>query len=727
MPFVFFKQLNGMDCGSTCLRMVARHYGKHYNADTLRQLSGFSRSGTSMWGISESAQKIGFRTRAVRIPYSILDEIPLPAILHWNQNHFVVLIDISKNKVKIADPATGIITCHKEEFLQYWLSSKNDKDEETGLALLLEPAPAFYETQGESKRTLSWSFAFQYLRHGRAHLIQIFIALLINFLLTLIVPFLTQSIVDVGINTRNMQYITVVLLAQLMLTFSHTIIGFISSKLQLRISNILNISILSDFWIKLTSLPVSYFDNHRTGDILQRLGDNRLIQNYITNVAMNTIFTLVNFFVYSTILMIYSPRLFLIFMAGNALYFAWIWLFMRIRRKLNYETFHLAAKENTATLQLVQGMQEIKLNNAEQQKRWEWENIQARIFRLSIKGLNYTQWQSLGALAITQGKDILISFFIARLVVQGQLTLGAMLALTYIIGQLTGPINEFIGLIHSTQDARISLERLNDVHGLEDEEPATKSFVNDIKGCKSIQLHNVKFTYPNSSGSVLKNISLTIPEGKVTAIVGVSGSGKTTLLKILMKAYHTYEGQIRIDTTDFNHISPSCWRKNCGVVLQDGYIFNDTIARNICVNDENIDMPRLIQCCKIANITSYIESLPNGINTQLGADGTGLSQGQRQRILIARAIYKRPDYLFLDEATNALDANNEKLIVKNLSEVFVNKTVIVVAHRLSTVKNAEKIVVLKDGEIVEEGSHAQLTAIRGQYFELVKNQLELGA
>ena len=524
-----------------------------------------------------------------------------------------------------------------------------------------------------------------------------------------------------------MKYITIVLFAQLMLTFSSTIIGLIRSRLQLRVSNNINISILSDFWIKLTRLPLAYFETRHTGDTLQRLQDNKRIQAFLTGQTMTTLFSIFNFITYSVVLIFYSVPLFFIFLIGNAVYFIWIQLFMRIRRKLNYSTFHLSAKENNATLQLIQGMQEIRINNSEQLKRWEWENIQVNLFKLSFKTLNYDQWQSAGAMLISQGKDILISFIVAKMVVSGDLTFGSMLAIQYIIGQLSGPIQQFIGLSQSIQDAKISMERLNEIHGLEDEEPTNQMFNSYLPENKNIYLNHLTFQYPGPGNEkVLSDISLTIPHGKVTAIVGVSGSGKTTLLKLLLKIYDKYEGDFKIGESQFRSISARFWRSQCGAVLQDGYIFNDTIARNIAVSDEYIDQEKLLHSCRIANIIPFIETLPNGFNTQLGAEGVGISQGQKQRLLIARAVYKEPEYLFFDEATNALDANNEKVIVENLNRFFEGRTVVVVAHRLSTVKDADHIIVLHRGKIAEEGTHDNLVKMKGQYYELVRNQLELG-
>jgi ATP-binding cassette subfamily B protein len=786
MSFTFYKQYNTMDCGPTCVRMVAKYNGRHYNADTLRRIAGINKQGVSLLGISETAERIGFRTRGVKLTFEQLKDASLPSILHWDQNHFIVLVTISKNKVKVADPAKGIISYSSEIFKKHWLSSENEDNEPTGIALLLEPTPAFYNEEGEKERKLSWKLVLQYLLQSKWQIGQVFVALIVASLIQLIFPFLTQSIVDTGINAQNLQFVVVVLIAQLMLTFSKTFVDFIRSRLLLRISNILNLQILSDFWIKITKLPLSYFDSHHTGDTLQRISDNRQIQNFLTGSALNTLFSVFNFVVYAIVLLIYNVQLFFIFMGGSVLYFAWVRFFLKIRRKINYQTFYLSAKENTATLQLIQGMQEIRLNNAEKQKRWEWENIQARVFKLNFKNLNYNQWQQAGATLINNVQDIAITFIVAKLVIDGQLTLGAMLAVQYIIGQLSGPINQWVGFVQSAQDAKISMERLNEIHQMEDEEDSKKTYHDYLPEDKSIVIKDLSFTYPGAGNDpVLRNIRLNIPYGKITAIVGVSGSGKTSLLKLLLKVYQQYEGEIRIGASNplahsemghgtrpnghkykankeeiaspqeiaegieftraprndvnsgtrndgkrigirFESISPSYWRWQCGAVMQDGFIFNDTIAANIAVGEENIDSNTLLESCETANILSFIESLPNGFNTVLGSEGVGLSQGQKQRLLIARAVYKNPEYLFFDEATNSLDANNEKEIVENLGRFFKGKTVIVVAHRLSTVKNADKIVVLHHGEIAEEGTHAELTRLHGRYYELVKNQLELG-
>jgi ATP-binding cassette, subfamily B, bacterial len=735
--FVFYKQLNAMDCGPTCLRMIARYHGKHFNADTLRKLSGFGKAGTSMLGLSDSAEKIGFRTRGVKITLQQLQNIELPCVLHWKRNHFVVLKTINEKNAVVADPGRGIMRFKIHEFKDYWLSTKNEDDIDLGVVLLLEPIPRFFEQPNEKEPKLNWHLVAQYLKPAKYQIGQVFIALMITSFLQLIFPFLTQGIVDVGINGQNINYIVVVLVAQLMLTFSQTIVNFIRSRILLRVSNVLNIQILSDFWIKLTKLPLSYFDTHHTGDILQRLRDQKEIEAFLTSTALSTLFSIINFFIYAIVLIFYSATLFFVFCAGSILYFLWIRLFLRLRRSNNFQNFFLSSKENTATLQMIEGMQEIRLNNAEKQKRWEWENIQVNILKLTFKNLNYNQLQSAGGTFIIQTQGVIISFLVAKFVIDGHLTFGSMLAIQYIIGQLTSPVQEWIGFVQNFQDAKISMERLNEVHQLADEEKSEQMYVEELHDNRNIVFHNLSFTYPGSGNEpVLKNISLKIPRYKVTAIVGASGSGKTTLLKLLLKIYHEYSGEIRLSAANhgdgahegikFSLISPRYWRSLCGAVLQDGYIFNDSIARNVAVGDENINYDNLIYSCKIANIHSHIESLPNGYHTRLGAAGTALSQGQKQRILIARAVYKNPEYLFFDEATNALDANNERIIVENLEHIFKRRTVVIVAHRLSTVKNADKIIVLEHGKIIEEGTHATLTAGRGKYYELVKNQLELG-
>jgi ATP-binding cassette subfamily B protein len=708
--------------------MVAKAYGRHYGAEHIRALMGSNKEGTTLYAISEAAEKLGFRTRGVRIGFeSLAREVTLPCILHWNQDHFVVLVRVKGSSLKVADPAGGMLQYSKSQFLERWSTGVEEGDEPSGIALLMEPSPDFYAETGDQERKLNWNLAFQYLRNTGGRIAQVLAALLVTSLLSLVMPFLTQSVVDTGINTQNLQFITIVLAAQLMLVFSRTVIEFIRSRLLLSVSMIVNLSLLSDFWIKVTKLPMAYFDSRHSGDTLQRLSDSRQIQSFLTGSALNTLFSLFNLVVFSIVLVGYNVEIFLIFAAGSVLYFFWIKTFMGVRRRLNYKTFAISARENNATLQLIQGMQELKLHQAEQSKRWEWENIQAGIFRLNIKTLNYNQLQQAGATLISQAKDVFIVFIVAEQVIAGKLTLGAMLAVQYIIGQLSSPVEQLAGFLQGAQDAKISMERLGEVHSLEDEEKAGVHYSHALPPARDIRIRGLSFAYPGAGNEpVLRDINLDIPEGRVTAIVGMSGSGKTTLMKLLLKFYENYDGEVRVGESNFARLAPSAWRRECGAVMQEGYIFSDTMARNIAIGDEMVDYERLTDCCRVANILSFVESLPAGFHTMLGAAGVGISQGQKQRLLIARALYKNPAYLFFDEATNALDANNEVAIVENLDAFFKGRTAVIIAHRLSTVRHADKIVVMDGGRIVEEGTHETLSRARGKYYELVKNQLELG-
>lgn len=724
--FSVINQLNLMDCGPACLSMISKYYGIKLNLNDLKLKTQLGIEGVSLLGIAVAAERIGLKALSVKINFQkLINEAPLPCIVHWNQNHFVVVTPNSTAKrIEVADPANGIIKYTREEFCNHWLQTTEDVH---GIALLLEPTPDFYQQKNDKPPGVSWGFLLRYVKQFKRYFFQLAVALLIASGLQLVFPFLTQSIVDVGINTHNIQYIYIILFAQLFLFTGRIVTEFIRSQLLLHIGTRINISILSDFWIKLMQLPLSYFDTKKTGDTLQRIEDHSRIQQFLTTGSLSVLFSLINLLVFSVVLLLYNVPVFFVFIAGSILYFFWIRLFLQYRRKLDVERFGLAGKENTATMQLVQGMQEIRLNNCEKPKRWEWERLQAALFKLSFKGLQISQYQQAGAFFINEGKNIIITFFVAKAVIDGQLTLGAMLAIQYIIGQLNSPVEQLIGFMQQAQDAKLSLERLNEIHTLDNEETAEQSLQQQLPVHKSIHLNNLSFTYIGAGNEpVLNNIYLTIPENKITAIVGMSGSGKTTLLKLLLKFYEHYKGDIKIGETNIKYISHNFWRSQCSSVLQDSYIFNDTIANNIALHGEQINQQQLVHACKVANILSFIESLPLGFNTKIGMEGTGISQGQKQRILIARAVYKNPEYIFFDEATNALDANNEKVILGNLQSFFQNKTVVVVAHRLSTVKNADKIVVLHEGEIVEEGTHETLALQKGYYYELIKNQLELG-
>jgi ATP-binding cassette subfamily B protein len=727
MSFLFYRQLNEKDCGPTCLRMLAQYYGKTVDIEVIRQATEFTKQGVSLFNIGVTAEKLGFNTKAVRLSFEELQMAPLPAIIHWNQNHFVVLLKLKKKSAVIADPARGILKLSREEFLQSWLYLSPNLTVDSGIGLLLQPSYGFEEDSIEQTAKSKWTKLYKYLVPHKWGMIQITISLLLLICFQLMIPYLTQSMVDNGINTRNLNYISILLIAQLILTISSSVVSFIKARLQLTISNRISFALLSDFWIKLTRLPLTFFEKRQTGDILQRINDNRSIQTFLTSETLQSVFSIFTLIIYSLILLNYNGTLFLIFVCGNILYFFWIFLFLRIRRKLNFQTFHLSTQENNATIEMIMGMQDLRLSNAEGIRRSVWENIAFRMMKLNFKSLNYSQWQTAGGLLISQSKDILISFSVASLVIENKLTFGALIAIQFIIGQLNGPVQQLIGLSQSMQDFNISLERLNEVHQLEDEESDINKYQTYLPASKTILLTDVSFSYPTSNGHFsIKNFNLIIPEGKITAIVGGSGSGKTTLLKVLLKIYDLKSGNIKVGQSNLSDISPSFWRGECGVVLQDGYIFDDSVARNVALGDSVIDYERVQHSLQIANLEQFVSELPQGINTKIGSKGIGLSQGQKQRILIARAVYKNPSYLLLDEATNSLDAESEKVIVENLTSFFVGRTVIIVAHRLSTVKHADNIVVIENGELIEEGSHSYLTSLKGKYYNLVRNQLELG-
>lgn len=738
--FPFYQQLDNMDCGPTCIRMVAKYYGRSYSQQTLRENSYITREGVSMLGISDAAENIGFRTTGVRISFDrFIEEMTFPCILHWEQYHFVVCYGIRKKgfmwgktnneeyQIIISDPAQGQYKLTKDEFLSKWISSKSE-GYDTGIALMLKPTPEFYESKDErQKEAKNLRYFFQYLTPYKYQFLQLAGGMFLGSILQMLFPFLTQAVVDQGIGNNNLSLITLILIAQLVLFITQLAVEFIRNWIMLHMNTRINIALISDFLIKLMKLPIRFFDTKNIGDIIQRIGDHNRIEAFLTGSALSTIFSLGNFIAFSIILAYYNPGILGVFLLGNTLYVIWILFFMKYRRNLDYKKFSQASAEQGNIIHMVTGMQEIKLNNVEKQYRWKWERIQVKLFKINIKNLALEQYQKIGSVFFSQTTSLFISFLAAKLVVDGDITLGMMMSVSYIIGQLSSPIGQVISFAQSFQDAKISLERLNEIHNKEDEDQSIDLKINYLPDNKSISINDVSFSYDGSDREyVLDNVNLFIPENKVTAIVGASGSGKTTLIKLLLGFYSPIKGNIKIDQTPLNEINQHLWRQKNGAVLQDGFIFSDTIANNIAVGEESIDRTKLIHAVKVANIQDFIEALPLKYNTKIGMDGNGISQGQRQRLLIARAVYKNPDYIFLDEATNALDANNERVILDNLNKFYNGKTVIIVAHRLSTVQHADNIIVLDQGRIIEEGTHCELTDKRGAYYTLVKNQLELG-
>ncbi len=808
--FPFFRQHDAMDCGPTCLRMIAQYHGQSYSLAYLRERSYLSRDGVSLLGISEAAENIGLRTMAVKIPYvsnsqnSGLLDAPLPCIVHWQQRHFIVVHKVTKNHVWVADPADGAYKIPRSAFETSWLSDKGE-----GIALLVQPTPTFYDKNGANTegplKPKGFGFLFAYLQPYRPMLFQVFLAMLLGSIFQLLLPFLTQSIVDVGIVNRNIGFIWLILTGQLILFTSRTLVDFIQNKVILHVSTRINVALINDYLTKLMRLPLGFFDTKMTGDLMQRIGDHHRIEEFLTGSTLRVLFSAINLVVFSIVLCIYNVPIFLIFLLSSVIYIFWILIFQKKRKEMDYARFQQSGQNNDALIELIQGMAEIKLQGSERKRRWAWADIQAKMFKISLKSLSLGQYQDAGALFINQTKDIIITVIAAKAVIEGSITLGMMLAIQYIIGQLNAPLQQFIGFIRAAQDAKISLERLSEIHSEPDEENNQqidprfilganvretskvsrtsngqsiivndeqfliddKMFLNndeinndlsnddlidnDKKTAKNgfytegayfddnrdesdvnvalrgdIHIKNLNFKYNTLLDNVLEDVSFVIPKGKVTAIVGTSGSGKTTLIKLLLGFYNPTKGKITIDGMNLNNFNPRLWRRQCGAVMQDGFIFSDTVANNIAESDTMINRQKLLHAVKMANIQEFIEELPLGYNTVIGARGNGISQGQKQRLLIARAIYKNPNFLFFDEATNALDANNEKVIINNMQQFYKGKTVVVVAHRLSTVRHADQIIVMEKGRVVEVGSHADLVEDRKNYYELVRNQLELG-
>lgn len=727
--FPFIRQHDSMQCGIACLGMVCRHYGRSHSIDELERLCPASREGVSMLGISNAATAVGLHTVCGRATTDYLRRAVLPCILHWRQDHFVVLYRVRRGRFYVADPAIGLVKYSREEFESNWLSTTGHGADK-GLALMIETTPAFYgRTTGDGKTgdSRSLRFLMGYVVKYRRYFLQIIAGLLIGCLLQLALPLLTQSVVDVGITFSDIHFILLVLAGQFMLILGYTCVDFIRRWILLHIGMRINISIVSDFFIKLLRLPMPFFDTKLVGDIMQRMADHRRIETFLTGQVIEAMFSIVSFAVLGAVLWFYSAKIFVVFAIGSVAYAAWILLFLRRRKVLDYMLFEKNSENTNVTYQFVTKMQEIKLQGCEQRRRWEWEDIQTDLFGVNMRSLRLQQSQEVGGIFINELKNAIVTVVASLAVIDGGMTLGMMLAVQYIIGQLNAPVMQIMNFIYSLQDVRISLDRINEIHRMQPED-ADGSGLRRITGNGDMAMNNVTFRYdPNSPRPILDGVTMLIPYGKVTAIVGASGSGKTTIMKLLLTFYAPQSGDVTLGDRPLRDFNKRWWRTQCGVVMQDGALFSESIARNIAAEDGEIDPARLAEAARVACIDTFIESLPLKYNTIIGDNGVGVSLGQKQRILIARAVYKNPDYIFLNEATNSLDANNERAIVDNLARFYRGRTVVVIAHRLSTVKNADQIIVLEKGRIVETGTNNELVARRGRYYELVKNQLELGS
>ncbi len=717
-------QMDSKDCGPASLKIISKYYGKYYKLPFLRELCSITKAGVSFHDIGFAAEQIGFRNRCYSLSLqNFFKRIPLPCIVHWKGNHFVVVYKCRKGNVYVSDPAMGLVKYSVKEFGNGWL--KGSGEEKKGTLMVLEPTTLFYNnTKARQDKPKTLYKVIDYFLPYRKNFYVLFMVMLIVTLLQALLPFISKAVIDVGIQTNDLDFINIVLIANITIILSMLLGNVIRDWILLHITSRVNISLVSDYLIKLMKLPITFFEDKLVGDILQRANDHERIRSFIMNNSVNLVFASITFLVFSIVLFTFNVTIFWIFILGNLIYVLWILSSLKWRKKFDWENFELNSKNQSYWVETISCVQDIKTNNYEIQRRWEWEAIQARLFMVNQRVLTLDNIQNVGAQFITTLTNLLITFYCAKAVIRGEITFGVMISTQFIIGMLAGPVVQFIIYIQSLNYAKISYQRINEVHDLDDEETIVTNNL-ELPEFKSLFFNNVSFQYGKNSPLVLKNISLIIPEGCVTAIVGDSGSGKSTLLKLLLRLYQPSYGNIQIGNMNINGINLKQWRAKCGLVLQDGKIFNDTILNNIAVGEDEIDYQKLRNCVIVANIAKEIEELPQGYNTIMGEMGRGMSGGQKQRLLIARALYKDPDYLFLDEATNSLDSINEKKIVEAMNVIFNGKTVVVVAHRLSTIQKAHQIIVLKSGSVVETGNHDVLMKQQSHYYDLVSAQFNI--
>lgn len=732
MSFPSMIQHDFRDCGPTCLRIIVKHYGKEIDLDQLKELSDYNIRGTTLKSLSDAAENIGFRTLGAKLTFKQLwRETNLPCVVHWKGAHFAVVYKVTRKNIYVSDPAVGLLKYSIKEFLDGWLMDSSATEIPHGVALLLEPSNAFSNFQSKNRK-VSYSglkFVWTYLKRYKTYFYQLTLGLLIGSGILLFTPFLYQLIIDEGVSKNSFEIVILVLVAQLVFVFSRMSTNIVRDWLLLHMSTRINIALLTDFFIKLMKLPISFFDVKMTGDLLQRIEDHKRIEVFLTNSALSMVFSIFSILIFGIVLYIYDFKILLIFAFGSFLYLFWILYFMKKRRKLDYQLFSEFGNERGHIIEMINGMQELKLFNAEKKRRWEWESLQAKLYKLEVKSLKLEHVQSSGSQLVNEITNVILIAYCAYLVINGEITIGVMLSISFILGQLNAPLQQLVGFFHSTQDAKIALERLGAIHGKEEEDAHLKpsDYHHDIASFEKqdINLKNVWFKYKGNKEYSLKDISLKIPENKITAVVGESGSGKSTLMRLLLKYYLPSKGKIEVNGININSITSRKWRENCGVVMQEGYIFNDTIAQNIAIGVHEIDIEKLKKSSRIAGIDEFIESIPKKYETIIGNEGKGISVGQKQRILIARAIYNNPSFLLLDEATSSLDAKTEKIITDRIKQFLKSRTALIIAHRLSTIKNADQIIVLKNGKVAEIGTHEELLSQNGEYVKLFQNQFEL--
>lgn len=727
--------MDSTDCGPTCIRIISSYYGRKISHYEIHRHCHISRDGISLLSINNAAKAIGFRTTCIRLSFQQLcNETKFPCIIHWNQNHFVVVYKVkskgTKTWIYISDPAYGLLKYDKIQFIKSWISTYHESDYNTitnlGVVLLLEPTKDFYREKEHYCKDdkVKLTEVYNYLKPHKRYIIQLIITLITGSLISFTLPFLTQLVIDIGIDSGNLNFIIIILIAQIVMILGQMSNELVRRWLMLHVTSRIGISLISNYLINLMMLPISFFESRMTGDIMQRIEDHGRIQSFLTSSLLSIIMTITAFIVYAIIIGGYDMTILTIFVIGSTLHIAWGLIFLKQRRKINYMRFHEMSSCQNNIMQLINGIQDIKISGCEKQKRWKWEQSQVRLFGVYIKDLKLNQIQQIGGAVIDQTKNLLISFYAASAVINGQLTLGMMTAMQYIIGQFNLPISQFLEFIQDAQDAKISLERINEIHSYTTEEEPNKNYIMQIPEKADIEFKNVTFQYNrHDHKKTLNNICIKIPHDKVTAIVGASGSGKSTIIKMMLGFYKPTSGTILIGDYPINNYSLSSWRKQCSAVMQEGFIFSDTIANNIGISDDIPDIYRIYEASKIANIEDFIGQLPLKYDTKIGIEGNGISIGQKQRLFIARAAYRKSKYLFLDEATNSIDADNEKIIIENLNTLFKNKTVVVIAHRLSTVINADNIIVLDNGQVIEQGTHKQLIKLKGYYYKLVSSQL----